>query len=73
MSHFSYRKDEEPLCIPSGRQPQYGKGEWMCGVCRHTFINLHATVFLGHAVSKPGGGKTETIKDGAIYVYFPRA
>jgi len=45
----------------------------MCGVCRHTFINLHATVFLGHAVSKPGGGKTETIKDGAIYVYFPRA
>ncbi|MEM0482978.1 MAG: hypothetical protein QXM16_08890, partial [Nitrososphaerota archaeon] len=36
---FSYEEDGEPMFIPSGRLPQYGRGEWYCSNCCQTFPN----------------------------------
>ncbi|MEM0481360.1 MAG: hypothetical protein QXM16_00515, partial [Nitrososphaerota archaeon] len=35
---FSY-EDGEPMFIPSGRLPQYGRGECYCSRCCQTFSN----------------------------------
>ncbi|MEM4297442.1 MAG: hypothetical protein QW815_03645, partial [Nitrososphaerota archaeon] len=39
IPHFSYKEHEESPFIPSGRQPQYDRGEWYCSKCGQTFRN----------------------------------
>ncbi|MEM3123811.1 MAG: hypothetical protein QW756_06980, partial [Nitrososphaerota archaeon] len=39
IPYFSYKEHEEPPFIPSGRQPQYDRGEWYCSKCRQTSPN----------------------------------
>ncbi|MEM1944890.1 MAG: hypothetical protein QXX57_04050 [Nitrososphaerota archaeon] len=39
IPYFSYKEHEEPPFIPSGRQPQYDRGEWYCSKCCQTSPN----------------------------------
>jgi len=52
IPRFTYKEYEEPLCIPSGSQPKYDRGQSFCSVCRQTFENRDRCPHCNRALRK---------------------
>ncbi|MEM2747097.1 MAG: hypothetical protein QXK69_11390 [Candidatus Caldarchaeum sp.] len=57
---FSYKEDEKSLFIPSGRQPNYDKGESYCSKCCKTFINRDKCPYCNRVLRKKSRRKKNT-------------